>query len=186
MALRVHYGVDPGKMGAWSIFIDGELNRVVRLPIITTAAKRTKTGKIIAKSKFELDMSAFIQSLRLSVILYEGAAFSATIERVGENAMPQREGQEVSGGLMSMAKLAGMAGEIRGILATLGIPFECVQPAVWKRHFGLGKDKDDSRLLAQKLWPWLDLKYKNQTDLAEAALVGAYGLLKSGDFDGVR
>jgi len=186
MAFRVHYGIDPGKTGAWSIFIDGELQRVVRLPIIITPAKRTKAGKITAKSKFELDMTTLLADLRSSIGANVGASFSATIERVGENAMPQREGQEVSGGLMSMAKLAGMAGEIRGILAALGIPFERVQPAVWKRHFGLGKDKDDSRVLAMKLWPWLDLKFKNQADLAEAALVGAYGLLKSGDFNGIR
>jgi len=186
MALRVHYGIDPGKLGAWSIFIDGELNRVARLPIITTPPKRTKSGRITAKGKFELNMPSLLEELRASMGENVGAAFSATIERVGENAMPQREGQEVSGGLMSMAKLAGMAGELRGILASLGVPFERVQPAVWKKHFGIGKDKDESRILAMKLWPWLDLKFKNQADLAEAALVGAYGLLKSGDFDGVR
>lgn len=185
MALRVHYGCDPGAAGAISFFEDGELKRVTRIPVSVTSAKRNGAGKITIKGKTDLDLAALVAMLRFSIQSNVGASFSATIERVGENAMPQQPGQP-SGGMMSLARLAGTAGEVRGILAAMGVPFDRVQPAVWKRHFGLGKDKDAVRRRAQAMWPWLDLKYKNQADLAEAALIGAYGLIKAGDHDVIR
>lgn len=172
MALRVHIGIDPGVTGAYSVFVDGDLKNVKRLPIITTPATYSGTGRKITKETKHLDIGVLAKDIRAIRSEHVGAAFAATIERVGENAFGPA-------GQMSIAKLAGIAGEIRGVLGALGIPFEKVMPISWKKPLGIGKDKDKSRQVAMKAWPWLDLNRKNQSDLAEAALIGAYGARRS-------
>ena len=44
-------------------------------------------------------------------------------------------------------------GVIKGVLATLAIPHSLVTPTKWKKHYGLGRDKDQSRALASRLYP---------------------------------
>lgn len=52
-------------------------------------------------------------------------------------------------------------------------------PAAWKKHAGLiGKDKEASRLLAQKLFPEADLKCKGHHNRAEALLMANYAATK--------
>lgn len=64
-----------------------------------------------------------------------------------------------------------------GILATLGIPYDFVHPATWKRHFSLwGKTKEDSRLLALQLFPQAlpQLQRKKDEGRAESLLLAEY------------
>ena len=80
-------------------------------------------------------------------------------------------------GVSSTFKLAQHYGELRGVLAALGIPFIDVRPVDWKRHYRLTrKDKDASRALAQERWPSAPLGRKKDHGRAEAMLLAQYGL----------
>jgi crossover junction endodeoxyribonuclease RuvC len=92
----------------------------------------------------------------------------AIVERVG--AMP---GQGVS----SMYRFGFACGIIQGVLAAENIAIQYVVPGVWKRHFGLGSDKDGSRVRAVERWPSHASIFARKKDhgRAEAALLAAWG-----------
>jgi len=68
-------------------------------------------------------------------------------------------------------------GVIKGVLAALHIPYHMVTPMKWKKHYGLNRDKDASRILATRMWPKEAsmFKRKKDSDRAEAALIAKYG-----------
>ena len=68
-------------------------------------------------------------------------------------------------------------GAIRGVLATLEIPFTPVSPSKWKKSFNLGKDKDESRAVATRLFPALASEFVRKKDdgRAEAILIAKWG-----------
>ena len=68
-------------------------------------------------------------------------------------------------------------GAIRGVLATLEIPFTPVSPSKWKKSFNLGKDKDESRAVATRLFPSLASQFVRKKDdgRAEAILIAKWG-----------
>jgi hypothetical protein len=76
------------------------------------------------------------------------------------------------------------AGFIEGVLTALGLPYQLVPPATWKREFSLiGKDKAASILTCKRLFPKLDLKRTkrcrtNSDGIAEAALICLYARRK--------
>ena len=102
----------------------------------------------------------------------------AAVERVG--AMP---GQ----GVTSMFNFGKSAGYIEGVLTALGIPYQLVPPAKWKKEFSLiGKDKQASIITCRKLFPELDLKRTERcrTDSdgkAEATLLACYAMRHFGE-----
>lgn len=75
-------------------------------------------------------------------------------------------------------------GEIKGILATLGIPFTCVAPKTWTRSMHQGTTgasaKDKSRQAAHRLFPTinfvLDGCRKAHDGVMDAVLIAEYGL----------
>ena len=74
----------------------------------------------------------------------------AAVEKVGA-----RPGQ----GVTSMFNFGKSAGYIEGVLSALGIPYQLIPPATWKREFSLiGKDKRASVEVCRKLFPDVDLK----------------------------
>ena len=89
--------------------------------------------------------------------------YAAIVETVG--AMP---GQ----GLSSTWRFAQATGSVLGVLGACSIPLHRVAPGVWKRRFGLSKDKDDARALAIRLWPdCTSFTRKRDHGRAEAALM---------------
>ena len=68
-------------------------------------------------------------------------------------------------------------GILQGVFQTLKIPYTLVTPQKWQKHFGKSKDKDQSRLLATRLYPQLADKFKQKKDdgRAEALLIAKYG-----------
>ena len=68
-------------------------------------------------------------------------------------------------------------GAIKGVLATLEIPFTPVSPSKWKKHFNLGKDKNESRAAATRLFPTLAFEFARKRDdgRAEAILIATWG-----------
>lgn len=94
-----------------------------------------------------------------------------TIENV--HAMPKQ-------GVSSTFSFGEGFGKIQGILIALGFKYEKVEPKVWKKHFGLSKDKDESIHLARETFPCVSLlptpRCKKDSDgMAEALLIAKYG-----------
>lgn len=169
MTLRYLMAVDPGVSGAYATFDDWLLEKVARLPVIKVAATKGVKGHSVFQTK------EFVEQVRELMIQNKGAHFTALIEKVGTNAMGKA-------GMISIAKLVAIAHTIEGILITLGWEVIWVPPVTWKYFHGLkGADKDASRKKAKELFPWLKLDTKASCDLAEAVLIGAYGLKKYGD-----
>jgi hypothetical protein len=69
---------------------------------------------------------------------------------------------------------------LQGISSTFR-PVQFVAPTVWKRHFHLGREKEESRAKALQLFPAqaADFARKRDHDRAEACLLAAYGLKTS-------
>lgn len=89
------------------------------------------------------------------------------IEKVG--SMPKQ-------GVSSTFKFGRSYGEIIGVVAAHKLRMDFVPPGVWKRTFGLSKDKDASRLKAMELFPQLRdrLTRKKDHNRAEALLIAEY------------
>lgn len=68
-------------------------------------------------------------------------------------------------------------GDVRGCLAALAIPIKYISPVVWKKHYRLSRDKDESRARALQLFPSCAEHFKRKKDdgRAEAALIAKYG-----------
>lgn len=68
-------------------------------------------------------------------------------------------------------------GMLEGVLQSLGLSYQLVQPRSWKAHFSLlCQDKDASRVKALQMFDHPDLakKAKGQA-LADAAFIALYG-----------
>jgi len=148
-------GIDPGLSGAIAILNQGALVGVFDIPTMAKGG----SGKV----RYEVDPSGMYRFLRAS--LAADLSVKALLERT--NAMP---GQ----GVASMFSMGDSYGCCRSVLACSGIPFVTVLPAVWKKHFGLSSDKEQSRALAIKLFPGAELHLKKHNDRAEALLMARY------------
>ena len=68
-------------------------------------------------------------------------------------------------------------GILQGVFQTLKISYTLVTPQKWKKTYGLSKEKDQSRLLATRLYPNLADQFVRVKDdgRAEALLIALYG-----------
>lgn len=94
-----------------------------------------------------------------------------TIENV--HAMPKQ-------GVSSTFSFGEGFGIIQGILIALGFKYNKVEPKIWKRHFGISKDKCESIHLARETFPCVSLLptprcRKDSDGMAEALLIAKYG-----------
>jgi hypothetical protein len=100
---------------------------------------------------------------------------AAFVERVG--SMPRQ-------GVSSTFRFGHASGIVIGVLAALRIPYTLVAPTVWKKHFKLSSDKEQSRALALRLFPQSVGLFARKKDhnRAEAALLARFGasLLREG------
>lgn len=169
MGFRLMLGIDPGTTGAMSVFVDSELVHVGRLPIVERRATATRKGGK------DLDTFTFAKTVRTLLRDYVGLVHAATIEEVGTQRMGQC-------GPLSLAKLARIAALIEGTLVTLGFTVHRTPPKEWKAFHGLkGADKAGAIALAKRRHPWLVLDTLASADLAEAVLIGEYGVHAHGD-----
>lgn len=106
----------------------------------------------------------------------------ATKERIV--AAVEKVGAVHGNGIVSMFNFGKNAGYIEGVLTALGIPYQLVPPAKWKKEFSLiGKDKQASIMTCHRLFPDIDLKRTERcrTDsdgLAESSLLAEYARRK--------
>lgn len=102
--------------------------------------------------------------------LNKGFEARAVVEHVG--AMP---GQ----GCVSMFNFGVSFGWLQGMLEALGVPYELVRPAKWKKEFSCTSDKNTSIVVAKRLFPDVDLRrtercMKDHDGKAEALLMAEY------------
>lgn len=146
-------GIDPGLTGAVAIIADPVVY-VIEMPTMQLG----KTGFV----KNAVDLNALTKRLEF----YADFDAHVFIEKV--NAFP---GQ----GVASMFSLGMSFWGAAGVCAGLGLPVHLVNPADWKAHFKLNRDKELSRGLASRLYPGVDLSKKKDHGKAEALLIARYG-----------
>jgi crossover junction endodeoxyribonuclease RuvC len=148
-------GIDPGLTGAVAVLTtDGSLEGLYDVPTLTL---RTSRG-----TRQEYDVPGLVGLLAP----YTGSQTHVVIEEA--QAMP---GQ----GTRSMFTIGLGMGIWLGVLAVLQLPYSRVRPQIWKKAFGLGKDKKASRLKAMQLYPAADLRLRKHHGRAEAVLLARYG-----------
>ena len=123
-------GIDPGLSGAVG-FIDGEGGFLAAHDMPTLP---TTTGRR------QIDAAALADILRQHQPLF------TLVERVGA-----RPGE----GAVGAFSFGHSFGTITAVLAALGLPYDLVQPAVWKRKAGIpaGADKAASVAVCKRLLP---------------------------------
>ena len=156
-------GIDPGLSGAIAFLPSDRSSLVLDMP----AMEYSKKGFV----KRAVDLELVARCLRAQDGLpdLDRPVIRAYLEKV--NAFP---GQ----GVASMFSLGMSYWGMAGVVAALGWPLTLVEPEAWKRHFKLGKDKEEARALAQRLYPEVDLHRKKDHNKAEALLIARYGQMK--------
>lgn len=143
-------GIDPGQSGGMAIIHPDRLEIVDGTRVPTTKAK----CKVVLNTAAARD---FLAPYNCGV---------AIIEQVG--TMP---GQ----GIVSAFSFGRITGALEAVAGMEALDTHWVTPAVWKRHYGLSRDKQASIDTARKLfgssYRW---QYKADEGIAEAALIGLY------------
>ena len=140
-------GIDPGLSGAVVILPDGIIH--------DAPVAKTKTSR---KMYLLADMVAILRP-------YVGEAV-ACLEN--PHAVPGPRA-------MAMATLLKNVGQWEGILATLGIPYDLIDPKKWKTAMGVTGDKEVAVARAQQLFPHLQGQLTKARDgRSEALLICEY------------
>ena len=147
-------GIDPGITGAVGVLKDGQFKAVFDIP------STMKGGGTV---KREIDPAGMAREIIAR--LDPKDSVEILLERVG--AMP---GQ----GVASVFSFGDSYGCCRAVAAVLGYSVILIPPAVWKKHFNLSRDKEESRALAIRLFPTAELSLKKHADRAEALLMARY------------
>lgn len=88
------------------------------------------------------------------------------VESVG--SMPKQ-------GVSSTFRFGMGCGLLRGVILGAGFPLYLVTPGKWKKHFGLGPDKEKARALAIRMYPGTSgLSRKKDAGRAEALLMARW------------
>ena len=144
-------GIDPGLTGAVAFLRNGEYVALFDIPT---------TLKGSGSVKQEVEPGGL---KRMFLERLEGREDVAiALERV--SAMP---GQ----GSSSVFSFGDTYGCCRSVASLTGYPLYLVTPTTWKKHFGLGRDKEESRALATRLFPGAELHLKKHADRSEALLM---------------
>lgn len=188
-----HLGIDVGIDGAIA-FIEGEQRDLrVELHDLPTIGE---------KSRREIDvpqLARLIIAAKPDKAWIENVWAMPSIERpVAKLAQPEDDEEEIPGAghnmgpqLLPKTERVGMGaasawrfglgiGQIRGCVATLGIPYTLVTPQKWMKLFGLrGNDKESHRQYAIRRVPsaaeFLTLKKNHQR--ADALLLALWGMI---------
>lgn len=120
------------------------------------------------KKKTLIDLPKLLQILTTRRLLEKPIVY---LERV--SAMPNQ-------GVSSTFRFGQGYGQLEMGIEAAGLHLNYVSPAVWKKHFGLTKNKGESREKAASLFPkYADLFKRVKDDgRAESALIAEYGFRK--------
>jgi crossover junction endodeoxyribonuclease RuvC len=149
-------GIDPGVSGAVGVLSgSGAFVGVFDMP--TVLANKSSNRQMVSPTE--------LANLVRGLMVNAGGEVVAITE--GVNAMPD---QGVSG-VFAFGKSYGI---LLGVLAALGISTHIVSPAKWKGYYALGREKDQSRELAQRMFPAAPLGLKKHHNRAESLMLARY------------
>ena len=155
-------GIDPGLSGAIGIIDDdGSFVQVIDTP--TALIRNGNHARREYAARDMVGALAFHPGL-----LQSRARANVHVFLEEQHSMP---GQ----GVRSMFTTGVGFGLWLGILAALALPYTRVRPSTWKKELGLSRDKEQSRLRAQQLFPGAQLNLKKHEGRAEALLLAWYG-----------
>lgn len=151
--MTVHLGVDPGAVsGAWGL-VDHH-GGFLACGDIPNKDGRVNTRQLWAELSQAID--------KRDCVIWCESVFS-------------RPGQ----GSASSFKFARAAGAIEAVCERFLYPWQLITPQAWKKHHALSSNKDESSVLARRLFPEAaaHLKRKKDHGRAEALLIAEYGRL---------
>ena len=146
--VRVIAGVDPGKFGGIAFHLSDTPNTILVFDMPIAGG--------------EVDGNA------LNRIVERFAPQEVWIERV--HSLP-------TDGVASSFAFGYGCGVVRGVFDANQVRIERVTPTTWKKHFGLSKDKEESRAMAIRKFPVSAEQFARKKDhgKAEAALIALFG-----------
>lgn len=164
-------GIDIGLTGSFAVARDAELIALEDLPT------REKGGTGMIRREVDAKQLAFRLRAALGDRIDEAIAILENVRgmRAGADARPQ--------GSSSVFAFGETKGVIRGTLECLGVEPKWVEPIVWKRWFGISKDKNGT-LAREKARTIFGAATSGMLDRvkdhnrAEACLLARYGWQK--------
>lgn len=159
--MKYFIGIDPGLTGAIAkIGYDGEFIGLMDMPTIESPG----SCGFVKRSVYSVDIN-----LHLDIHFSHANAADTLICIEKVTARPNQ-------GVSSVFSLGHSMGVIEGIARLYDAPIEYVTPQKWKKYYSLGKDKNDSLIVARKLFPdILDLlRRAKDHNRAEALLLANY------------
>lgn len=147
-------GIDVGIRGAIALLDGDRLISVHDMPTLTKVVGGRKKTRIDARALYEIVADQNINSAFVEIV----------------TARPNQ-------GVSSMFAFGQASGIAEGVCASVTPDVTGVRPQTWKKHFKLGSDKGQSRLLASHLFAEHADRFKRVKDdgRAEAALIGLWG-----------
>ena len=151
-------GIDIGVTGAVAA-VDSRSSTVLDLPTVAIEGQRVVRRKVCVLGLRD----------QLRGPVPAGEAALASLEDVHRGMGP---------GAAARSSLDLNRGRIEAVLELLRVPVRAVAPRVWKRHFGLGKEKADALKVARTLYPLQAhaLARAKDHNRAEALLMAHFGL----------
>lgn len=149
--MTVHLGIDPGAVsGAWGL-VDHH-GAYMACGDIPHKDGRINTRQLWAELSQAID--------KRDCVIWCESVFS-------------RPGQ----GVASSFKFGRAAGAIEAVCERFLFPWSLITPQSWKKHHGLSSNKDESMVLARRLFPEAAAQIKRKKDhgRAEALLIAEYG-----------
>lgn len=152
-----YLGIDPGQKGALA-FLRKDNSEIEYFPIPLNARKE-------------------IDSIGFAKIIDNFKVIKCCLEECQYFGLNKGSGKPRMSG-KSLYTFGKMNGSIISILELLQISFELIKPQKWKKEFNLiGKNKKDSVITANRMFPKLDLG-KSKDGEAEAILIAVYASRK--------
>jgi hypothetical protein len=108
---------------------------------------------------------------------FDGVAFAKLlVERLPDSIAIEHAFSRPGQGVSSTFKFGRTFGQALGVIQALGVPYELVSPAVWKKHFKItpSSPKDASRLVCRRFYPSADIPLKKHHGRADAILIAHY------------
>jgi crossover junction endodeoxyribonuclease RuvC len=149
-------GIDPGVSGAIGVLTEsGKFVFTDDMP--TVLANKSSNRRMVSPT----DLARMLREL------LNNAPADVVAITEGVNAMPDQ-------GVASVFAFGKSYGILLGVLAALGISTHIVSPRKWKSFYSLGHDKEQSRELAQRMWPDAPLNLKKHHGRSESLLLAKY------------
>lgn len=171
-------GIDPGKSGCLA-FYNPDKNRIIKVIDMPTL----NASKVKGKTKTVISWPTLAEELRRMDDHYGNDDIRAFLELVSGGTFGAGKAAMRMGVTSAFSFGRGYGGLEMGV-AVFQWPLEYVTPVVWKRHFGLGPDKEAARAKASQILPadtalWTPSR-GNCTKLqaegrAEASLIAVWG-----------